>query len=90
MKVTEFVNGVKIYQIKTKDSKLNAYPLCFGNIWKVFIVNNTRKLDYVDDLSADYDSTGDDDILDIHEYLIKNWNLLDYEASAQQEIFLNH
>lgn len=32
MKVTEFVNGVKIYQIKTKDSKLNAYPLCFGNI----------------------------------------------------------
>ena len=29
-----FVNWVKIYQFKAKDSELNAYPVCLGNISK--------------------------------------------------------
>ena len=43
-----FVHGVKIHQIKAKDSKLNAYSLCLGNISKDFTVDNMEKLDYVD------------------------------------------
>ena len=27
-----FVNGVKIYQFKAKDSEINASPMCLGNI----------------------------------------------------------
>ena len=33
-----FVNGVKIYQFKTKDTELNANPLCLENISKDFAV----------------------------------------------------
>ena len=34
-----FGNGVKIYQFKTKDTELNAYPLCLQNILKIFAVD---------------------------------------------------
>ena len=27
-----FVNGVKSYQFKAKDSEITTYPLCLGNI----------------------------------------------------------
>ena len=35
-----FVNAVKIYQFKTKDSEIKPYPFFLGNIWKYFIINN--------------------------------------------------
>ena len=35
-----FVNATKIYQFKTKDSEINDYALCLGNISKDFIINN--------------------------------------------------
>ena len=38
-----FANGVKIYQFKAKDSKLNTHPLCMGNISKNFTVDNIKK-----------------------------------------------
>ena len=38
-----FANGVKIYQFKAKDSKLNTHPLCMGNISKNFTVDNMKK-----------------------------------------------
>ena len=69
-----FVNGVKIYQFKTKDSDLNAYPLRLGNISKDFEVGNMKngeQHEYVYDFSVDYDSIAADDVRDIHKYLIK-------------------
>ena len=38
-----FVNGIEIYNFKTKDSEIVATPLCLGNISKDFSVNNMKK-----------------------------------------------
>ena len=69
-----FVNGTEIYRFKAKDSEIVAVPLCLGNISKDWSVDNMKKTGfngYVYDLSIDYDATDVDDIVDIHEYLMK-------------------
>ena len=37
-----FVNGVKIYQLKAKESELFDYPVCLENILKEFSVNDMK------------------------------------------------
>ena len=69
-----FVNGKKIYKFKAKDSEIVANPLCLGNISKDWTVDNMKKTGfngYVYDFSVDYDATNDDDIRNIHTYLMK-------------------
>ena len=34
---------MKIYQFKTKDSEINAYPLCLHNISKDFTTDKMKK-----------------------------------------------
>ena len=73
-----FVNGAEIIKFKAKDSSIVAYPLCLGNISKVFSVDNLKKTElngYVYDSSVDYDAIAVDDILDIHKYLMKNHDI---------------
>ena len=38
-----FVNAVKIYQFKAKDSEIKDYTLCLGNVSKDFTINNMKK-----------------------------------------------
>ena len=69
-----FVNGKfnEIHKFKAKDSEILATPLCLGNISKEWSVDNMKKSGlsgYVYDFSVDYDAA--DDILDIHNYLMK-------------------
>ena len=64
----------KIIEFKAKDSEIPAYPLCLGNISKVWLVDNVKKTglkghDY--DFSIDYDAIAISGILDIHKYLMK-------------------
>ena len=69
-----FVNGTEIYKFKAKDSEIVATPLCLGNISKDWTVDNMKKAElnrYVYDFSVDYDAIVVDDILDIHNYLMK-------------------
>ena len=69
-----FVNGTEIYKFKAKDSEIVATPLCLGNISKDWSVDNMKKTwfnGYVDHFCVDYDATDDDNILDIHKYLMK-------------------
>ena len=69
-----FVNGTEIIKFKAKDSEIVATPLCLGNISKDWSVDNMKKTGlngYVYDFSVDYDSIAVDDILDIHNYLMK-------------------
>ena len=40
-----FVNAPKVYQFKAKDSEINYYALCQGNVSKDFIINNMKKQD---------------------------------------------
>ena len=69
-----FVNGTEIYKLKAKDSEVVATLLCLGNISKDSLVYNlekTRSDGYVYDFSTDYDAIAVDDILYIHQYLMK-------------------
>ena len=38
-----FVNVVKKYQFKVKDSEIKPYSLCLGNISKDFTLGNMKK-----------------------------------------------
>ena len=69
-----FVNGKEIHKFKTKDSEIVATPLCLENFSKDLSVGNTKKTGlngYVYDFSIDYDAIAVNDILDIHNYLMK-------------------
>ena len=69
-----FVNGTEIYEFKAKDSEVSASPLCLRNISKDCSVDNMKRTGftgYVYDFSVDYDPIANDDIKDIHKYLME-------------------
>ena len=69
-----FVNGVGIQKLKAKDPEINAIPLWLGNISNNFSVDHMKKTrfnGYVYNFSVDYDAIAVDDILNIHNCLIK-------------------
>ena len=64
---------------KGKDSLIVATPLCLGNIskdWSVDIMKRTKFNGHVYGFSVDYDAIEVDDILDIHNYLMKKNDIL--------------
>ena len=73
-----FVNGTETYKFKAKDSEIIAAPLCLGNISKDWSADNTKKKTgfsgYIYDFTVDHDATDVDDIVDIHNYLMKKKN----------------
>ena len=69
-----FVNGTDVIKFKAKDSEINPYEFCLGNISKDWSVDNTKKTslkDCVYYFSVDCDATAVFDILDIHNYLME-------------------
>ena len=38
-----FLNAIKIYHFKAKDSEIKDYTLCLSNISKYFLINNKKK-----------------------------------------------
>ena len=74
-----FVTGTEIYKFKAKYSEIVVTSLCLGNIskdWSVDYMKKTGFNGYVYDFRVDYDSTDVDDILDIHNYLMKKNNVV--------------
>ena len=68
-----FVNATKVYQFKAKNSEIKDYALCLGNVSKDFTINNMKKTGLkgvVKFFSVDFNPI-DNDILDIHKYLMK-------------------
>ena len=70
------VNGKEIHKFKAKDSEIVATPLFLGNISKDWSVDNMKTKqtglnEYIYDCSVDCDAIAVDDILDIHNYLMK-------------------
>ena len=52
-----FVNGTQIHKFTSKDSEINSYNLCLGNISKDYSAYNTKKTGfngYIYDFSVDY------------------------------------
>ena len=73
-----FVNGTKIIKFKAKDFEIVATPSCLGNMPKYFSVDNMKKVGfygYVYGFSVDYDTIAVDNILDIHKYLMKKYDI---------------
>ena len=69
-----FVNGKEIYKFKARDSEIVATPLYLGKMSKGWSVDNMKKTGlnvYVYDFHVDCDAIAVDDILEIHNYLIK-------------------
>ena len=70
-----FVNAAKISQFKAKDSEIKEYTLCLGNISNNFTINNMKKnrikMNCKEFLSVDFNTTDNNDILDIHKDLMK-------------------
>ena len=69
-----FVNATKIYQVKAKDSRVQTYPLCVGNISEDFAINNLKKKRLkgsVELFFVDYRPTITNKISDIYRFLMK-------------------
>ena len=69
-----FINGKETHKFTAKDSEINPYELCLGNISKDWPVDNMKKTglkDYVYDFSVHYDANSVSDITDIHKYLME-------------------
>ena len=72
-----FINALKIYQFKSKESEIKYYTLCLGNISKDFTINNMNKARLKRNkrfLSIDFYPIDTNDTSDIHKYLIKKIN----------------
>ena len=70
-----FVNSKEVFKFKAKNSEIVATPLWLGNILKDWSLENMKKTGlngYVYDFSVNYDATAVDDILHIHNYLMKD------------------
>ena len=69
-----FVNGKEIHKFIAKDSEIVVIPLYLGNISKDGSVDDIKKTGlnrYVYDFSVDYNAAAVDDILNIHNYVMK-------------------
>ena len=70
-----FVNGTEIHKFKAKDSEVVVTSLYLGNISKDWSGDNMKKKTglngYVYDSSVDYDAVAVDNILEIHNDLMK-------------------
>ena len=74
-----FVNGKEIRKFKAKDSEIVATPFCLENISKDWAIDNIKKSrlnEHVYDFSVDYDAIVVDVILDIHNYLMKKYDIV--------------
>ena len=69
-----FVNGNEIHKFKAKNPEVVATLLYLGSISKDWTVHNMKKTGlngYVQDFRVDYVAITVDNILDIHNYLMK-------------------
>ena len=74
-----FVNGTEIHKFKAKDFEIVPNSLWFGNLSKDCSASNMKKTEFnghIYDFSVDYDAIDDDDILDIHKYLMIKYDIV--------------
>ena len=71
-----FVSGKEMIKFKAKGSEIAEDPICLGNISKYFSESNMKKTGLYGSVyyfSIDRNATASNDILDAHNYLIKNY-----------------
>ena len=73
-----FVNSKKVTKFKAKNFELIKYPMCLGGLSKDYSKNcckDTGLNGNVYEFSVDYSAITNDEILDIHKYLMKKNNI---------------
>ena len=68
-----FVNGKDITKFKAKNSELIKYTMCLGGLSKDYTENSSKDTGLygnVYDFSVDYGAITNDEILNIHNYLM--------------------
>ena len=74
-----FVNGKEVTKFKAKISELIKYPMCLEGLSKDYNRNSRKDTGLygnVYDFSVDYSAITNDEILDIHNYLMKKNNIV--------------
>ena len=74
-----FANGKQVTKFKAKKSELIKYPMCLGRLSKDYTKNSRKDTGLygnVYDFSVDYSAITNDEILDIHNYLMKRNNIV--------------
>ena len=74
-----FVNGKEVTKFKAKNSELIKYSMCVGGLSKDYTENSrkgTGLYGNVYDFSVDYSAITNDEILDMHDYLMKKNNIV--------------
>ena len=74
-----FVNGRGVTKFRPKNCELIKHPMFLGGLWKDYDKNSrkdTRLYGNVYDFSIDYSALATDEIVDIHNYLMKKNNLI--------------
>ena len=69
-----FVNGTKVYQFKVRDSEIKDYALRLGNVSKDVTTDDMKKAvlkGVVKFFSVDFNPIDNNDIIDIHKYLME-------------------
>ena len=72
-------NGTEIIKSKLKESEIIATLLCLGNFSKGFSTANMKKTGLCGsafDVRVDYNAISLADILDIHNYLMKTYGIV--------------
>ena len=72
-----FVNSKEVTKFKAKNSEIIKYPMCLG-LSKDYTENSRKDKGLygnVYDFSVDYSAITNDEILDIHNYLMKKNNI---------------
>ena len=73
------VNGKEVTKFKAKNSELIKYPMCLESLSKDYKKNSRKDTELfgnVYDFSVDYSVITNDEILDIHKYLMKKINIV--------------
>ena len=74
-----FVNGKNVTKFKAKNSELIKHPMCLGGLLKDYTENSRKDTGLygrVYDFSVGYSAITNDEILDIHNYLMKKNNIV--------------
>ena len=74
-----FVNGKEVTKFKAKNSELINYPMCSGGLSKEYHKNSCKDTGLyrnVYGFSISYSGTTNDEILDIHKYLMEKNNII--------------
>ena len=76
-----FVNGKEVTKFKDKDSEIKANQLTLGSIstssnFSSSDIEDSKLYGNVYDFSVDYSAITNDEILDIHNYLMKKNNIV--------------